>query len=325
MNVFSSGMAEIGTDIQKAKSLLEKGELVAIPTETVYGLAANALDGSAAARIFAVKNRPEFDPLIVHVPDLNTAQRYVIRMPEEAVRLATCFWPGPLTLVLPKKDIIPDIVTAGMETVGLRCPDHGLTLQLLKELSFPLAAPSANPFGYVSPTLPQHVADQLGDRISYILDGGPCSIGIESTIVGFEAGEPVVYRLGGLSVEKIESIIGDTRILTHSSSKPKSPGQLTSHYAPAKRLILGNLMDLLQKYPAHCSGILSFSHDFNSPHQIILSREENLEEAAKNLFSALRAFDKMDIEVVLAEPVPEVGLGRAINDRLRRAAAQNQE
>lgn len=318
-------MAKTGTDLQLAKSLLEKGELVGIPTETVYGLAANALNGSAVARIFAVKNRPEFDPLIVHVPDLDAAHRYVERMPHQGHRLATYFWPGPLTLVLPKKSIIPDIVTSGMETVGLRCPDHILSRQLLQELDFPLAAPSANPFGYVSPTRPEHVAEQLGDNIPYILDGGECQIGIESTIVGFEGAETVIYRLGGLSLEKIESIIGRVRIQSHSSSRPKSPGQLTSHYAPSKRVILGDIKELLQKYPSHCTGILSFSDDYNSPHQIVLSKDKNLEEAAKNLFTALRTFDKMDVDVIVAEEVPDTGLGRAINDRLRRAAAQNQE
>lgn len=318
-------MAKTGTDLQLAKSLLEKGELVGIPTETVYGLAANALNGSAVARIFAVKNRPEFDPLIVHVPDLDAAHRYVERMPHQAHRLATYFWPGPLTLVLPKKSIIPDIVTSGMETVGLRCPDHILSRRLLQELDFPLAAPSANPFGYVSPTRPEHVAEQLGDNIPYILDGGECQIGIESTIVGFEGAETVIYRLGGLSLEKIESIIGRVRIQSHSSSRPKSPGQLTSHYAPSKRVILGDIKELLQKYPSHCTGILSFSDDYNSPHQIVLSKDKNLEEAAKNLFTALRTFDKMDVDVIVAEEVPDTGLGRAINDRLRRAAAQNQE
>lgn len=318
-------MVETGTEIQKAKSLLDEGELVAIPTETVYGLAANALDGTAVARIFAVKNRPEFDPLIVHVADLETAQQYVDSIPHQAYRLATYFWPGPLTLVLPKKDIIPDIVTSGLDTVALRCPDHILTRQLLQELAYPLAAPSANPFGYVSPTRPEHVAEQLGDHIPYILDGGQCSVGIESTIMGFESGEPVIYRLGGLSIEKIESIIGQVRIQDYSTSKPKSPGQLTSHYAPKKRLILGNLTELLQTHPASSSGVLSFSTDFNLPNQIILSPAKNLEEAAKNLFGALRAFDKMDVNIVVAETVPDIGLGRAINDRLRRAAAQNQE
>lgn len=318
-------MVETGTEIQKAKSLLDEGELVAIPTETVYGLAANALDGTAVARIFAVKNRPEFDPLIVHVADLETAQQYVDSIPHQAYRLATYFWPGPLTLVLPKKDIIPDIVTSGLDTVALRCPDHILTRQLLQELAYPLAAPSANPFGYVSPTRPEHVAEQLGDHIPYILDGGQCSVGIESTIMGFESGEPVIYRLGGLSIEKIESIIGQVRIQDYSTSKPKSPGQLTSHYAPKKRLILGNLTELLQRHPASSSGVLSFSTDFNLPNQIILSPAKNLEEAAKNLFGALRAFDKMDVNIVVAETVPDIGLGRAINDRLRRAAAQNQE
>lgn len=318
-------MVETGTDIQKAKALLDKGELVAIPTETVYGLAANALDGTAVARIFAVKNRPEFDPLIIHVADLDAAQQYVESIPHQAYRLATYFWPGPLTLVLPKKAIIPEIVTSGLDTVGLRCPDHILTRQLLQELAFPLAAPSANPFGYVSPTRPEHVSEQLGDRIPYILDGGQCSVGIESTIMGFESGEPVIYRLGGLSIEKIESIIGQVRVQDYSTSKPKSPGQLTSHYAPTKRLILGNLTELLQKYPASSSGILSFSSVFNSPNQIVLSPDKNLEEAAKNLFGALRTFDKMNVDVVVAELVPDVGLGRAINDRLRRAAAQNHE
>lgn len=314
-------MADRGTDLERAKSLLIRGELVAIPTETVYGLAANALDAMAVAKIFSVKNRPEFDPLIVHVADLESARKYVTEIPKEAKQLASLFWPGPLTIILPKKAIIPDLVTSGLDTVGLRCPDHNLTRRLLNELPFPLAAPSANPFGYVSPTRPEHVLDQLGTKINYVLDGGPCTIGIESTIIGFEEGVPVVYRLGGLSVEKIESVAGPVLVNTHSTSNPKAPGQLESHYAPRKKVIVGTLTELLQKYPAHCAGILSFVTDFNSPNQVILSPSGDMEEAAKNLFSALREFDKMDIDYVLAELVPEEGLGRAINDRLRRAAA----
>ncbi len=315
-------MAEIGTDIEKAIQLLTQNELVAIPTETVYGLAGNALDKVAAAKIFAVKDRPQFDPLIVHVADLSKAEEYVTEIPEQARLLANKFWPGPLTLLLKKKNVIPDLVTAGLETVGIRCPKHSLTQQLLQKLNFPLAAPSANPFGYVSPTKPEHVEQQLGNKIEYILDGGSCTVGIESTIVGFENEAPVVYRLGGLSIEDIESTIGEVKLMTHSASNPKAPGQLISHYAPGKKVFLGVIEELLQQYPIHRSGIISFQKDFNSPFQFILSSSGNMEEAAQNLFEALRSFDKVPVDVILAERVPNIGLGRAINDRLQRAAVQ---
>jgi len=315
-------MAEIGTDIEKAASLLERGELVAIPTETVYGLAGNALSTSSVIKIFETKNRPQFDPIIVHVTGILNAEEYVEEIPDLASTLAQKFWPGPLTLLLKKKSIIPDLVTSGLDTVGIRCPNHPLTQQLLKKLSFPLAAPSANPFGYVSPTTPQHVNEQLGHKISYILDGGACDIGIESTIIGFEDEEPIVYRFGGLSLEQIQHVIGKIKTQTHSTSNPIAPGQLKSHYAPGKKVILGRIEELLQHYPAHCSGILTFQQDLNSPFQFILSPTGRLEEAAQNLFSALRGFDKMPIDVILAEFVPDEGLGRAINDRLRRAAAE---
>jgi L-threonylcarbamoyladenylate synthase len=314
-------MAEIGKDINRAATLLTQGELVAIPTETVYGLAGNALDANSVLKIFEVKSRPQFDPLIVHVPDIQQAEAYVEEIPEAAYALARAFWPGPLTIVLKKKAIIPDLVTAGLDTVGIRCPNHTQTQQLLQQLPFPLAAPSANPFGYVSPTTPQHVNEQLGDKIQYILDGGACAVGIESTIIGFEQHEPVVYRFGGLSLEQIQQVLGKVKTRTQSTSNPKAPGQLMSHYAPNKKVVLGKIEELLQHYPAHCSGILTFQHDFNSPYQFILSPSGNLQEAAKNLFTALRSFDKMPVEVILAELVPETGLGRAVNDRLRRASA----
>lgn len=313
-------MAEIGTDIEKAVALLTRNELVAIPTETVYGLAGNALSSIAVAKIFSVKDRPQFDPLIVHVPDLEKAKDYVAEIPDAAKKLADKFWPGPLTLLLKKKNIIPDLVTAGLDTVGIRCPDHVLTRQLLKKLPFPLAAPSANPFGYVSPTKPQHVDEQLGSKIQYILDGGTCPVGIESTIVGFENGIPVVYRLGGLNIENIESMIGKVQLMTHSTSNPKAPGQLKSHYAPGKKVLLGSIEELLKSTKAKI-GVLSFQKDFKVNNQIILSPSGKPEEAAQKLFESLRAFDKMDVEVVLTELVPDQGLGRAINDRLRRAAA----
>jgi L-threonylcarbamoyladenylate synthase len=315
-------MAEIGKDIKKAKQLLESEELVAIPTETVYGLAGNALNPKSVLKIFKVKKRPEFDPLIIHVPSLFAAEKYVDHLPDVAIQLAQKFWPGPLTILLKKKHIIPDLVTSGLDTVGLRCPDHPLTRELLEALDFPLAAPSANPFGYVSPTTPEHVQDQLGDKIQYILDGGSSRIGIESTIIGFENKAPIVYRMGGLSIETLERELGKIKVQLHSSSNPKAPGQLKSHYAPSKRIILGNIEDLLQKYPAHCSSILTFQKDYNSPNQVILSKSGSLDEAAQNLFASLRSLDKMEADVILAELVPDEGIGRAINDRLRRASVK---
>jgi L-threonylcarbamoyladenylate synthase len=318
-------MAEIGKDILKAKQLLESGNLVAIPTETVYGLAGNALDPTAVVKIFSVKNRPHFDPLIVHVSDLSQAKNFVESIPEKAKKLANLFWPGPLTLLLKKKSIVPDLVTAGMDTVGIRCPDHVLTQSLLKSLSFPLAAPSANPFGYVSPTNPNHVNDQLGDRLDYILDGDECRVGIESTIVGFENDEAIIYRLGGLSVEAIEKEIGKVSIQLNSSSNPKAPGQLKSHYAPQKKVVVGDLPVLIKKYGSQKIGILAFStkvEDIMPDHQIVLSESGTTQEAAQHLFSALRELDKKDFEIILAELVPDNGLGKAINDRLNRAAAQ---
>lgn len=314
-------MAIIGDQIWEAKKLLEEGELVAIPTETVYGLAANALNQQAVAKIFETKNRPSFDPIIVHVSSLKNASLYVQSIPEQAKLLAEIFWPGPLTILLPKKEIIPDLVTAGLESVGIRCPNHPLTLSLLEVLDFPLAAPSANPFGYVSPTEPQHVMDQLGDKIPYILDGGVCNVGIESTIVGFENNTPIIYRLGGLTQEQIEKVIGSVQVKTHSTSNPKAPGQLKSHYAPGKKVILGDLSDNIQTFSDKKIGVLSFQHDFKQKHQFILSPTGSLITAAQNFFKALRTLDKMPIDIILTEFVPDEGLGRAINDKLRRASA----
>lgn len=313
-------MAEIGKDINKAKQLLKQGQLVAIPTETVYGLAANALDAEAVTGIFQAKNRPFFDPLIIHVSSFSKASLYAENIPEKARYLAEAFWPGPVTLLLDKKDHIPDLVTAGLPTVGIRCPDHPITGGLLQDLDFPLAAPSANPFGYVSPTTPQHVNDQLGDRVAYILDGGPCRIGIESTIIGFDNGMGTVYRFGGMSLEDIEKVIGKVSTPVNTSSNPKSPGQLHSHYAPGKKIILGDLEELIPQFVSQKVGILTFQKDFHRPFQHILSRSGNLEEAARNFFHALRAFDKLPIALILAEYVPDTGLGKAINDRLRRAS-----
>lgn len=317
-------MAEIGKDVGKAKALLEAGKLVAVPTETVYGLAANALDTAAVTKIFVAKKRPYFDPLIVHVPDLASLDKYAKEVPSKALLLMKEFWPGPITFLLSKRNIIPDLVTSGLDRVGIRCPNHEITHSLLKLLSFPLAAPSANPFGYVSPTKPEHVNEQLGDKVDYILDGGICNIGIESTIVGFENEMPVIHRVGGLSVEKIELIVGDVLVRSQSMPNPEAPGQLQSHYAPRKPLLIGNIEQLLLENKGKRIGVLSFQKKYASDFiekQIVLSPDGDVNVAAQKLFSALRELDGSSIEVILTERVPDFGLGRAINDRLNRASA----
>lgn len=318
-------MAEIGNDILKAKFLLENRELVSIPTETVYGLAGNAFDPEAVLKIFQVKNRPDFDPLITHTDSLDKIKMYVSDIPQKALLLAEAFWPGPLTLLLKKNNLVSDIVTSGLPTVAVRIPNHELTLLLLKSLPFPLAAPSANPFGYISPTSAKHVEDQLGGKISYILNGGPCNIGVESTIVGFEGEEPIIYRLGGLELEKIENVIGKVNQVSHSSSNPKAPGMLKSHYAPTKSFIIGDLEELMNKYDLNKAAILSFTNIYDkisADKQVRLSETGSVNEAAKNLFASLRYLDTLEVDLILGELVPDVGLGRAINDRLRRAAAK---
>lgn len=312
-------------EIQEAKLFLEQGNLVAIPTETVYGLAANALDIEAISKIFQAKNRPTFDPLIVHCANIKQVKRYVRSFSEKAEKLAAFFWPGALTLVLPKKEIIPDLVTAGLDTVAVRIPNHPLTLELLENINFPLAAPSANPFGYVSPTNAQHVKEQLGDKISFILDGGKAKIGIESSIISFIEEEPIIYRLGGISLEQIENVIGKIEVKTHSTSNPQAPGMLASHYAPRKKMkIVENISDYLQNAKnLHTIGVLSFQNSFKQipqEKQIILSKEGSFTEAAQNLFSGMRYLDKQHIDIIITELLPEKDLGRAINDRLRRAS-----
>ncbi|QJW90649.1 threonylcarbamoyl-AMP synthase [Spirosoma taeanense] len=316
-------MTQIGTDLRAAKDFLEAGNVVGIPTETVYGLAGNALNPDAILTIFRVKNRPAFDPLIVHTDSLEKAEQFVKGIPEPARRLAETFWPGPLTLLLNKQDLIPDLVTSGLATVGVRIPKHPLTLQLLRSLEFPLAAPSANPFGYISPTTAQHVADQLGDQVPYILDGGPADVGLESTIIGFDNERPTVYRLGGMALEQIEAIVGPVDVQHHSTSNPKAPGMLSSHYAPRKPLRL--LAPGESPAPSQRAGALVFREPFGGidpQYQRVLSPTGDLIEAAKNLFAYLRALDNLDLDVIYAEPLPNQGLGWAMNDRLRRASVQ---
>ncbi|MCU0471285.1 MAG: L-threonylcarbamoyladenylate synthase [Arcicella sp.] len=316
--------AIIGKDIQQAKAFLEQGNVVGIPTETVYGLAGNAFDIEAVTKIFEVKNRPTFDPLIVHTNNFERLSSFVQYIPEKAFWLAEKFMPGPLTMLLPKQSSIPDLVTSGLDTVAVRIPNHPLTLDLLNNLSFPLAAPSANPFGYISPTSAQHVAKQLGDKIPYVLDGGDCTVGIESTIVGFENDEVIVYRKGGLAIEEIEKVVGKIKVNAHSSSNPKAPGMLKSHYSPRKDLVIFTG----EKFDRNITeiGYLAFQ-EFNTQipeeNQLILSPSGDYKEAAKHLFAFMRQLDGQEnIEKIYVELLPEENLGRAINDRLRRAATK---
>jgi len=323
-------MQHRGTDLILAKKLLTEGKLVVIPTETVYGLAANGLDETAVAGIFSAKNRPTFDPLILHVASIEQAQSLSIDWPEMADKLARAFWPGPLTLILPKADHVPDLTTSGQPTVGIRMPNNRLTLELLSTLPFPLAAPSANPFGYVSPTNAQHVADQLGDSIDYILDDGDCSVGIESTIITIDNGTPKVLRLGGLSLERIADVLGFP-VLEHlnQNSNPQAPGQLDQHYSPRCKLIALNTMPAADIDPS--VSIIYFSKqeaqrssDYKSSDgsHYYLSDSGDTNQAASNLFSTLRRLDQDNQKVAYFEWAPNEGLGRAINDRLQRAAFQ---
>ena len=310
--------------LAKAVEILSNGGNVAIPTETVYGLAANALDENAVVNIFQIKNRPSFDPLIVHIGYPEDLDKYVTDLPMKARILARRFWPGPLTLILKKKDVIPGITTAGLPTVGIRIPNHPLSLSLLQHLPFPLAAPSANPFGYISPTSAQHVRGQLGDKTDMVLDGGECSVGLESTIIGFENGDPVLYRIGGLGKEAIEKEIGPLKTVLNTSSDPKAPGMLKKHYAPRTRLVIGDPESLIEELEGNI-GILSFSTDYgylNPDLQMVLSPGQDIKEAARNLFKALHRFDAANLDCIIAEKFPDIGMGPAINDRLNRASSK---
>ena len=315
-------MAEIIEDISFAAKILQD-DVLAIPTETVYGLAANAYRPDLIARIFEIKQRPFFDPLIVHTDAKQRIYEFADLPPGPLNDLAEAFWPGPLTLILPKKKSIPDIVTSGLPTVAVRIPAHHITLSLLEMLNFPLAAPSANPFGYISPTTTRHVNQQLGSRINYILEGGACRVGLESTIIGLEDNLPVIYRLGGISKEEIEGLIGKIKISTIQHSDPLAPGMLSSHYAPRKKLIIGDVPTLLEKYHLEDPFILTFKEkldDYDPDLQCLLSESGSLNEAAVNLFDSMHKADASSSGLIIAELVPEIGLGRAINDRLRRAA-----
>lgn len=301
--------------IRRAAELLAQGGLVALPTETVYGLGGDARNDHAVARIFEAKGRPHFNPLIVHVPDLETAGRYAVLTPA-ARALATTFWPGPLTMVLPLREEagLSPLVTAGNDTVAIRVPAHPVARALLAAFAGPVAAPSANPSGRVSPTRAQHVIDGLSGRIEAVIDGGACAVGVESTILSLDP--PQLLRPGGVAAEALEAALGLTLPTGGNAQKPNAPGQLLSHYAP----------DAPVRLEAEAPGAGETYVTFGTPPapgQLTLSPTGDLTEAAANLFHILREADRVAGPGgrISFAPVPERGLGRAINDRLRRAAA----
>ncbi|MDR0306689.1 MAG: threonylcarbamoyl-AMP synthase [Chitinispirillales bacterium] len=316
---------ELTEQIQKCAKLLRGGGVVAFPTETVYGLGSSAFNEQAVARIFEIKRRPYFDPLILHIAHSGWLDELALDVPVSARKLIREFWPGPLTVVLPKKPVVPDIVTSGLPGVALRMPLNEIAIKLIDSAGMPLAAPSANLFGSVSPTTADHVADQLGASVDMIIDGGPCAVGIESTVVSFMTGTPALLRPGGTELEKIESIIGKVMIPNRAELVNHSPGRSEQHYATAAPLLQINDINeiptaeskvgLLSLVPLDSSGFPP-----NVKVTEYLSEDGNLREAACNLFAAMRRLDAFGVDIIAALPVPNMGLGMAINDRLYRAS-----
>lgn len=315
-----------GTDINYAAELLRSGKLVAIPTETVYGLAANALNTDAVIKIFEAKNRPRFNPVIIHIGNISQLDKYVISPHPELLHLAKIFWPGPLTILFNKKSNVHDIVTAGSPLVAMRIPDHPLTLQLLQQINFPVAAPSANPFGYISPTEALHVETQLGNKVDYILDGGSCKVGIESTIIKLNSNNQIeILRQGFITIQDLQSQTQLDIIISEKNNVIEAPGMMKLHYAPLKKMLVGNIEQLLLSNSGKKIGVLSFKKSFNNSQiiqQEVLSTQGDLAEAARNLFAALHRLDNGSCDIIYTEVFPEHGIGIAINDKLNRGAVR---
>jgi L-threonylcarbamoyladenylate synthase len=306
-----------GHDVEHAAHCIREGKLVAFPTETVYGLGADALNPQAVAHIFELKERPSFDPLIVHIAHLDQMSTLVAEADPRVFRIAKKFWPGPLTIVMPKGPLVPDIVTAGLPTVGIRMPDNTLALELIQVSGRPIAAPSANKFGRISPTTAAHVKKQLPD-VDYILDGGKTTVGIESTIIRLTPAGFQILRNGFITREDLETVLpfDDTPVVSDIAA----PGMLKSHYSPRKKLLIADEATLATDRSR--TGLISFTgeHDVGFAKVIRVSRTHDLKEYAVNVFEAMHTFEDDDtIEVILAEPVPDSGIGKAIMDRLRKA------
>jgi L-threonylcarbamoyladenylate synthase len=316
----------MSVDLEKACALLRKNELVAFPTETVYGLGANALEPQAVLKIFETKGRPQFDPLIVHAKDAETAFALAAEVPDVARQLAAHFWPGPLTLVLNKRDVVPDLVTSGMQTVALRVPAHPLSLALLRAFDGYLAAPSANRFGRISPTTAEHVRREFGAELSLVLDGGPCMTGVESTIISLASEVPTLLRPGGTPMEELRQLLPNLSFPGSDPAHPMAPGQLPSHYAPRTQLVLADVKSqgqLLASSRDKKLGLIYVGPARPTPGFAcveVLSTDGDMREAASGLFAAMRRLDEASLDLIVAEPTTDTGLGLAINDRLRRAS-----
>lgn len=306
-------------NIVKGAEIIRRGGLVAFPTETVYGLGADALNPAAVAGIFEAKQRPFFDPLIVHIADCSDINKISTGIDKKTYALVERFWPGPLTVILPKNSSVPDIVTSGLGTVAIRMPRHDTALTLIKEAGTPIAAPSANRFSCLSPTTSRHVMEQLGNSVDMILDGGACTVGIESTIIKITPSGIHLLRPGGIATEGIEDCIGEKIIIDSAGVKPEAPGQLEYHYSPAKPVVITEKLPLDDKK----GGFLFFKKpcgDYPVERSFILSESGDLREAAANLFSHLHSLDSLEISRIYAQPVPETGLGLGIMDRLKKAS-----
>ncbi|HEK20487.1 L-threonylcarbamoyladenylate synthase [Mucilaginibacter sp.] len=311
----------LGNDIYKAAELLRANELVAIPTETVYGLAGNAFSETAVKQIFHVKQRPANNPLIIHIHHTDALSELVKEIPDEAKLLLDAFTPGPITFLLPKKDRVSDVVTAGLPDVAIRIPNHKLTLALLKEAALPIAAPSANPYTYISPTSAEHVYKMLHGKIPYILDGGPCTLGLESTIIGFPGGVPTLYRKGAITIEEIEAQIGKVRLAT--TEKIVAPGMHLKHYSPKTRLILSDDPEQdIRNYQHQRTGFITYntySDALATGDQVLLCQHDDFKTAGANLYAAMHLMDSRNYDIIIARKFPETGIGLSINDRLNRA------
>lgn len=314
----------ITSEISYAVHALNQGDLVAIPTETVYGLAGSAFNEQAIQKIFQLKNRPTCNPLILHTHSINEVLKFVKEIPPTAMKLAEAFWPGPLTLLLPRKSNIPLSVTAGSHLVAVRIPNHSVTLDLLKQLDFPLVAPSANPYTRISPTNSKMVDEYFGDTLPCILEGDICAKGIESTIVGFHDNVPIIYRQGAISVDAIEFIAGKSKVLATVKERVTTPGMSPMHYAPRTRFqIVDSIADFIQEHTYLKIGILALGklamHQPNTT-CIHLSITGDLEEASANLYKSMYELDGLNLDCIIIEKFPEIGIGKSLNDRINRAS-----
>ena len=314
----------ITNNITYALDALKLGALVGIPTETVYGLAGNAFNEHAIQKIFQLKNRPTTNPLILHTHSIEEVLKFVQKIPPVAMELANAFWPGPLTLLLPKKALIPQSITAGSHLVAVRIPNHPVTLSLLRQLDFPLVAPSANPYTRISPTNAKMVQDYFGDEMPLILEGDICSKGIESTIVGFHENTPVIYRQGAISIEAIESIAGKSKVQATLNEKVITPGMSPIHYAPRTRLVIvDDVLNFMKAHPFKKVGLIEMGdHPVSHPNltSISLTKTYDLEEASRHLYQQMYYMDGLNLDYIIIQKFPEIGIGKSLNDRIIRAA-----